>query len=109
MSHDIDLIDTTHSGQSVTVYTANWTYNYTPALNEAGLHWSDCDGKRAHEIAPTVATAYGRILADREKYRPLIRGGGSDPDTGTVERLIDMLEEFNAACSTHYAAQFERL
>ena len=109
MSHDLDLIDTTHSGQHVTVYSQNWTHNFDPALNAVGLNWSDFDGRTAYEIAPVVAAAYSRLIGTPERYRHLIRGGGHSTDSGTLERLLENLAEFYSACTTHFAAQFNRL
>ena len=95
MSHWISLTDTTASGVDVEVYDVNWTYNFTPALNEAGLWWSDCDGRTAAEVGVHVNLALTRIQADPERYRPLIRGGGASTDTGT--------------CRTHHKATFDRV
>lgn len=104
MSYDVALIDTTHSGQYVTVYTKNWTYNFSPALNATGLSLPDCDGKHAYDIAPEVGTALAQLKAHPDQYRPLIRGGGYDPNTGTYERLCEDLAELLEACTTHFAA-----
>lgn len=104
MSYDVALIDTTHSGQNVTVYSRNWTYNYSPALNAAGLSLPDWDGKRAHELATAVNVALTLITVQPEKHRPLIRGGGTSENTGTLEQCRQMLTELLDACTTHFAA-----
>lgn len=105
MSHDIELIDTTASGHYVTVHEVNFTYNYSPALAEAGLRWDDCDGRTGSDLAPLIRDTHDRIAADPEKYRPLIGGGG---EWGTPELLIPKLDALAEACQHHYAARFTR-
>ena len=105
MSHDISLIDTTASGQEIEVFESNFTYNYTPALSEAGFTWADCDGKTGHELYAKIRRAADVIAHDPEKFRPLIGGGG---DWGTPELLIPRLYALADACEKHHAAKFER-
>lgn len=105
MSHDIDLTVETVDGVEITVHEVNFTYNYTPALNAAGLHWSDFDGHTARDIAGTIRRAHHTISEDPEKFRPLIKGEGQ---WGTPEDLIPKLDALATACETHPSAKFAR-
>lgn len=93
MSVDVDISDqgccSTHSH--------NFTYNYSPALHEAGLpHWKDLDGLPAELVLILVARVRARLISDRARYEPMIRGGGEWGNwTFLMESLDALVTDLN--------------
>lgn len=66
-----------------------FTYNYSPALREAGFpSWDMLNNHRAECFAVMVGRVLITLQQDKDRYGALIRGDG---EWGTIETLIDSL------------------
>ena len=95
MSYDIDLIPPADSeGEKVDV--GNMTWNISPLYYESlpgdeglnGLH-----GKVAGEVVPDLNTALAAMIADPDKYEPLVRGTNWGSYGGAINYLFRLRQK----------------
>lgn len=80
-------------------HSHNLTYNYTPALREAGFpSWKMLDNLRADVVALMLGRLRIELNANRARYEPLIRGNGQ---WGTWDSMMESLEELQKSLDTH--------
>lgn len=94
-------VDVSVSADCCGTHSHQFTYNYTPALREAGFpSWNMLD----HLPAQSVCVMVGRVIAEianphrRDAYEALIRGGG---EWGTLSTLLDQLSAFRSDLLKH--------
>lgn len=93
MSVDISV----HAPECCASHSHNFTYNYSPALHEAGLpHWKHLDGLPADIVAILVGRTKIELNNDRARYEPLIRGNGEWGNwTYLMESLTALLKDLD--------------
>ncbi len=101
MSYDISLIAPTYEAAITAENTdqievGNMTYNVGPLYYEAlpgskGLN--GLDGRIAGEAVPDLNTALAAMIADPDKYEPLVRGTNWGSYEGAIKYLLTLRQK----------------
>jgi hypothetical protein len=80
-------------------HSVNFTYNYSPALREAGFpSWKYLEGLPAQTVGMLIGRVQLELATRPEHFESLIRGRG---EWGTMATLNESLTELLGYCGRH--------
>lgn len=95
MSVDVTI----HAKDCCDAHNHQFTYNYTPALREAGFpSWKMLDRLACHIVDLFVQRVMCELQEDPNRYGALIRGGG---EWGTITTLLEQLQALGKSLAIH--------